>query len=390
MPVSYSPFSIPALKFTRQTAAQPPIFAHAHGEPDCIGVLLTNIGSPDSARTADVRRYLKQFLSDRRVIEVPRIIWFWVLHLIILTTRPRKTAAAYQKVWREDGSPLLRISIRQQRKLQQRLAQHGASIAAPNLFTVQLGMRYGNPSIQAALAKLRAAGARRLLVLPLYPQYSATTTASAFDAVCAELSAWRWLPAVRLINHYHDHPGYLRALANRVREYRKMHGGSELLLMSFHGLPQAYFTAGDPYHCQCWKTARLLAAQLQLEDKDWQVSFQSRLGAQPWLQPYTAQTLTAAAQAGIRNVQVICPGFSADCLETLEETALKNGDIFRRAGGTKYGYIPCLNDHDEHIAALTDLILDNSGNWINDWRAQQTAANRREQLRRATAMGARA
>ncbi len=319
-------------------------------------MLITNLGTPDSCKPGDVRRYLKEFLSDPRVVEAPRLLWWLVLHLVVLTTRPRKSASAYKKIWREDGSPLLAISRKQQSKLQQMLDA--------DCIKVELAMRYGNPSIKTALANLHCAGVRELLVLPLYPQYSATTTASTFDAVCLELSGRRWIPALRMITHYHDHPGYLKALANSVRNYRKTHGQSEVLLMSFHGIPQAYFEAGDPYPCECRKTARLLAEQLGLDEDAWRISFQSRFGPRQWLQPYTDHALTSLAQTGTRNVQVICPGFSVDCLETLEEIAMQNRDVFINAGGENYGYIPCLNDDDEHIRVLANIIGDNVGGWL--------------------------
>lgn len=404
------------------------------------GVLLANLGTPDSCRAADVRRYLKEFLWDRRVVEMPRPLWWPLLNGVILNTRPRRTARAYRKIWGDDGSPLLAISRRQQRKLQAALAAEGdgdfdadsgattddgdfdadtvadtgdgdsaagkfdtvadtgdgdvanpntgetaAADAAPPPPLVELGMRYGNPSIAAALGKLRAAGMRRLLVLPLYPQYCAATTASTFDAVSAELSRWRWLPALRFVAHYHDHPAYIGALAASVRDYRRAHGRGEMLLMSFHGIPQAYFDAGDPYHCECLKTARLLAEALGLGDAEWRVSFQSRLGRARWLQPYTDRALADLARAGVRDVQVICPGFSADCLETLEEMALANRDLFLRAGGRRYACIPCLNDGARHIRALASIAREN----LRGWRARpETNADRTAQKQRATALGA--
>ena len=329
------------------------------GGGDCTGVLITNLGTPDSCRPGDVRRYLKEFLWDPRVVKIPRAVWWLVLHLAVLTTRPRKSARAYQKIWREDGSPLLVISRQQQQKLQRKLAQEPGA----NSIKVELGMRYGNPSIAAAIASLQSAGVRRLLVLPLYPQYSATTTASAFDAVHAALSSsrGRWTPALRMVHHYYDHPGYIAALAGGVRDYQKNHGGGEVLLMSFHGIPQAYSEAGDPYPLECRKTARLLAEELGLNEREWRVSFQSRFGPTQWLQPYTDRALTSLARDGVRSVQVVCPGFSVDCLETLAEVAVENRDRFLAAGGENYGYIPCLNDGDEHIRALADIITGNIG-----------------------------
>lgn len=371
------------MKFTQPT--------FNHGDADCLGVLLTNLGTPDSCQIADVRRFLKEFLSDPRVVEVPRPIWWIILNCIILPTRPRKSAQAYQKIWGKDGSPLLTISQRIQQRLQESLlsnaeanAKSGSGALPSTSYKVELGMRYGNPSIATALAKLSAAGARKLLVLPLYPQYSATTTASTFDAIYAELARWRWLPEMRMINHYHDNSSYIHALTNSVQTYRKNHGNSEILLMSFHGIPQAYFNAGDPYHCECLKTARELAEQLRLSKDQWKISFQSRLGMRPWLQPYTDQTLIKLAQSGIRKVQVICPGFSADCLETLEEIAIENRNTFLGAGGAYYDYIPCLNDNDDHIRTLTKLVTKHTQHWFQP----QTEEDRRMQKNRAMKLGA--
>ncbi|MGR3914280.1 MAG: ferrochelatase [Gammaproteobacteria bacterium] len=334
--------------------------AKNHAAPaECIGVLLANLGTPDSCARRDVRRYLKAFLSDRRVVELPRLLWWPLLHGVILNTRPRKSAKAYRKIWREDGSPLLVFSRMQQRKLQQRLRRGNGAV------TVELGMRYGNPSIASALAKLHAAGARKLLLLPMYPQYCAATTASAFDAVCAALVHRRRVPALHLVDHYHDHPHYIAALAHSVRAYRAAHAGrGEMLLMSFHGIPQAFARGGDPYPDQCKTTAHLLAEELGLGAREWRLSFQSRFGMAKWLQPGTAHMLTALARDGAREVQVICPGFSADCLETLEEIAIAGREIFLRAGGRQYEYIACMNDSDAHIDALCAIIRGHIGDWL--------------------------
>lgn len=357
------------------SARQPQIDLAANdGDDDHIGVLITNLGTPDAPTRAAVRRYLAEFLWDPRVVELPRPLWWFILHLAVLTTRPRRTAHAYQQIWGEDGSPLLAVSRKQRRKLASRLSELSAD-THPQV-TVELGMRYGSPSIADALGKLRAAGARRVLVLPLYPQYCAATTASAFDAVCAVLSQRRWreLPALRFITHYHTHPGYIAALANSVRDYRQAHADDALLLMSFHGIPRASVEAGDPYYRHCEQTARLLADRLGLAEHQWRLCFQSRFGRQEWLQPYTDDTLVELARAGVGKVQVICPGFSADCLETLEEVALTNRDIFLRAGGRDYGYIPCLNARDDHIDALVSLINDNLAGWDGGERAAGASA----------------
>jgi ferrochelatase len=330
-----------------------------HDEPESLGILLTNLGTPNSAEPADVRRYLKEFLWDPRVVEVPRAVWWLVLNLVILNTRPRRSAAAYAKIWTEQGSPLLVISRKQAEALQAALAQR---LAAP--VKVALAMRYGRPSIASGLEELRRAGARQILVLPLYPQYSASTMASTFDAVAAVLRKWRWLPELRFVNHYHDNPAYIETLAASVREYWSSHGEPETLVMSFHGLPKDYFLAGDPYFCECHKTARLLADALELPAQRWRLTFQSRLGPKEWLKPYTDHTLAALAKDGVKNVHVVCPGFSADCLETLEEIAMENRDTFLEAGGAEYGYIPCLNDRAAHIDMLAGLVAQHVQGWV--------------------------
>lgn len=353
-----------------------------HDSPDSLGILLVNLGTPDSPSTLDVRRYLKEFLWDPRVVEMARPIWWLVLNGVILNTRPRRSAKAYQKVWTDAGSPLLVISKQQQQALQQSLTEN-----LPGTVHVTLAMRYGNPSIRAGLAELRAAGARRLLILPLYPQYSATTTASIFDAVTAELTQWRWLPELRFINHYPDNPNYITALADSIREHWAKNGRAEKLVMSFHGIPQDYFAAGDPYFCECQKTGRLLADALALQKEDWLLTFQSRLGPKQWLQPYTDKTLAKIANDGVKSVDVVCPGFSADCLETLEEIAMENRDVFMEAGGEDYHYIPCLNDRPDHIAALTSLVKQHSQGWPEADHAGDPQAPA-ERLTRAQALGA--
>jgi len=352
--------------------SQPPF---RHDQPDRTGVLLVNLGTPEAPDRASVRRYLKEFLWDPRVVEVPRPIWWFVLNMVILNTRPGRSAKAYQKVWTEQGSPLLTISRAQETALRQGLQErHGDDMC------VSLAMRYGSPSIRQGLEQLRDAGARRLLVLPLYPQYSATTTASIFDEVTEVLRGWRWLPEIRFINHYHDEPAYIEALAASVRDWRQQHGEADLLLMSFHGIPQEYFDKGDPYHCECHKTGRLLAEALELEPSRWMLSFQSRLGPKQWLQPYTDKTLHKLATEGTRSVQVICPGFSTDCLETLEEIAMENRDEFLEAGGERYEYIPCLNDQASHITMLCDLVDRHSCGWTANREDPQAVLERARKL----------
>ena len=329
-----------------------------HDQPAQMGVLLVNLGTPDAPDRAAVRRYLKEFLWDPRVVEVPRPAWWLVLNGVILNTRPGRSAKAYQKIWTDEGSPLLTISRRQHAALAALLERRfGCKVP------VALGMRYGNPSIPNALAELQDIGVRRILVLPLYPQYSATTTASIFDAVTAELRRWRWIPEVRFVNHYHDEPRYISALANSVRRHQSESGTADKLLMSFHGIPEEYFHQGDPYYCECHKSGRLLAENLGLDDQGWQISFQSRLGPKQWLQPYTDKTLQGLAQSGVRSLQVLCPGFSADCLETLEEIAIEDREIFLEAGGERFEYIPCLNDDADHIDMLAGLVEQHTQGW---------------------------
>jgi ferrochelatase len=352
-----------------------------HDSPDSLGILLVNLGTPDSPSTADVRRYLKEFLWDPRVVELPRPLWWLVLNGVILNTRPRRSAAAYAKVWTEQGSPLMVISNQQRTALQAALDD-----ALPGPVSVALAMRYGSPSIAAGLAELREAGARRVLVLPLYPQYSATTTASIFDAVTDELRRWRWLPELRFVNHYHDDPGYIATLAASVREHWATHGQADKLVMSFHGIPQAYFEAGDPYFCECQKTGRLLAEALGLSEQQWLLTFQSRLGPKAWLRPYTDQTLKQLGHDGTRSVDVICPGFAADCLETLEEIAMENRETFLEAGGEDYRYIPCLNDRADHIEQLAGLVQRHVQGWPEAGDSGDNADA--ERWRRALALGA--
>jgi ferrochelatase len=288
------------------------------------GILLVNLGTPEAPTAAAVRRYLKEFLWDPRVVEIPRPLWWVMLHALVLTTRPARSARAYAKIWTENGSPLLYHSLRQRDALQQELQ---GRIAGP--VKIATGMRYGTPSIATGLEELRAANADRILVFPLYPQYSAASTATAFDAVAATLKHWRRMPELRFIAQYHDHAAYIRALANSIRRFREAEGKSARLLFSFHGMPRRTLLAGDPYHCQCQKTARLVAEQLELRDDEWSVAFQSLFGREEWLRPYASETLERLGREGLESIDVVCPGFSADCLETLEEMALQNKTVFQ-------------------------------------------------------------
>ncbi len=330
----------------------------SHAEVPALGVLLTNLGTPDAPTPEALRRYLAEFLWDRRIVDLPRPLWWLILHGIILRTRPARSAAAYKEIWTDEGSPLLVTSRRQRDKLEARLKQRfGDRIA------VALGMRYGRPSLAEALQQLRAANVQRLLVLPLYPQYSCSTTASTFDAVARAFERWRWLPETRFINHYHDNERYIQALADSIRDSWQDREPGEKLLFSFHGTPRRFLEEGDPYYCECLKTARLVAESLQLPDERWQVVFQSRFGREEWLKPYTDETLEALAQAGMGRVDVVCPAFSADCLETLEEIAVENRSAFIAAGGSELNYIPALNDRDDHIAMMTELVERHAQGW---------------------------
>ena len=322
------------------------------------GVLLANLGTPKAPTTEAVREYLAEFLWDKRVVDAPRPLWWLILHGIILRTRPGKVAHAYQAVWTDDGSPLMRISRRQQQALQEELsARYGFEVP------VALAMTYGEPSMEQAGRELRAAGVKNMLVLPLYPQYSATTTGAVFDRLAKGLQACPHLPQMRFINEYHVQPGYIRALANSVREYRAEHGSGERLLMSFHGIPERYENNGDPYPSQCRATAQAVAAELGLNDDQWLCSFQSRFGREEWVKPYTDETLEAWGKAGVGRVDVISPAFAADCLETLEELDMQNRELFTAAGGQDYHYIPCLNDRRDHIELLADLVQANTSGW---------------------------
>ncbi len=360
-----------------------PSFHHLQ-VPRC-GVLLVNLGSPDAPTPSAVRRFLAQFLSDRRVIELSPWLWRPILHGIVLRVRPRRVARNYQKIWSDEGSPLLVYS--------QRLAQRvGEALATqvPGPVSVAVAMTYGRPSVTQAVDRLLAEGVRRLLVVPLFPQYSATTTAAAHDAVARDLAQRRFLPELRWINHYHDEPDYIGALADSVTRHWDEHGRPKRLLMSFHGIPERYFAAGDPYSCHCNGTARLLAERLGLAAGDWELVFQSRFGREPWLRPYLDQRLGELAAAGVDDVQVICPGFAADCLETLEEIEEENRSLFLGAGGRRYGYIPALNDAPAQVELLAGLIRRHGQGWAEfapDYDPARAAARAQASAERARAAG---
>lgn len=364
-------------------AAEP---AYEHGTPETLGVLLVNLGTPAAPTASAVRRYLKQFLSDPRVVELPRPLWWLILNGYILRTRPARTAAAYRKVWTDRGSPLLLHC--------QDIAAGVAGQLSARLsggVHVELAMSYGEPSIAAALDRLHQQYARRIVVLPLYPQYSNSTTGSVFADVSRSLARRRWVPELRFVNHYHDAGGYIAALAASIRDFRDREGAGQHLLFSFHGLPQRMLTDGDPYHCQCQKTVRLVAGALELDNSDWTLGFQSRVGREPWLQPYTDALLREWGEAKRGDIDVVCPGFAADCLETLEEIALQNAELYATAGGGRLRYIPALNARDDHVAFLSRLVEKHVAGWpeaSTDWSTSEAASELDRSRRRARKMGA--
>ena len=340
---------------------------YEHGDQLKVGILLANLGTPDAPTAQALRPYLRQFLSDRRVVEIPRLVWWFILNGIILAVRPKKSAEKYASVWTSEGSPLLVHAKKQALLLRGFLAQ---KIQSP--FTVELGMSYGNPSMESAIQKLKAQHCDRILVFPLYPQYAASSTASALDAVWRVLLKTRNMPAIRTIKHYHDHPAYIEALAQSVREHWRINGKPNKLVMSFHGVPKFHLLKGDMYHCECHKTARLLAEALGLNQDQYVIAFQSRFGKQEWLKPYLANILESLGKSKVNRIDVICPGFSSDCLETLEEIAMEGKHIFQSNGGGEYHYIPALNESEAWIHAMTAITLENLHGWVNtDWDANQ-------------------
>jgi ferrochelatase len=356
---------------------------YVHGSPDRSGVVLINLGTPQAPTAAAVRRYLREFLSDPRVVEIPRWIWWPILNGPVLAMRPSRSAAKYASIWTPEGSPLLVGSQRQAAALAAELALRGLGLE------VALAMRYGEPTIEAALQQLRARRVTRMLMLPMYPQYSATTTASAVDGVNRVLGRLRDVPEIRWIRHFADDPGYIDALRASVAGHWERHGRGECLLMSFHGLPRRNLELGDPYHCECHKTARLLAEALGLQPTAFRVSFQSRFGRARWLEPSTVDTLRALAGDGMRRIDVVCPGFVADCLETLEEIGIEGQAQFQAAGGEQLRYIPCLNDSARFVRALADLVERSVQGWpIDPAGHEERSGQARRGAQRAIAMGA--
>jgi ferrochelatase len=352
---------------------------HTHGTPEKTGILLVNLGTPDAPTAQAVRPYLKEFLSDPRVVEIPKPIWWLILNGIILNVRPKKSAAKYASVWMAEGSPLRVYTAKQASLLEGYLSQR---TQAP--FVVDYAMSYGNPSIASVMQKLKAQNCTRILVVPLYPQYAASSTATVFDRVFAAVQTMRNTPAIRTIKHFHDDAGYIKALAANVNEYWMKHGRPEKLVMSFHGVPQYTLEKGDPYHCECLKTGRLLAEALGLSKDQYAVSFQSRFGKAEWIKPYTTATLVALGQQKTKRVDVVCPGFVADCLETLEEIAMEGKEDFQHAGGGEYHYIPCLNDRNDWMHAFTDLVMNN----LQGWLIEPNATELEQSKLRAMALGA--
>ncbi len=353
---------------------------YRHGSGAGTAVLLVNLGTPDAPTPAALRRYLAEFLSDPRVVEIPRVLWWLILHGIILRTRPAKSAAKYASVWLPEGSPLAVWTARQATLLAGYLGERGHRV------TVLPAMRYGNPSVASVMDKLREEGVTRVLVLPLYPQYAAATTASVSDAVLSWAVAARRLPELRFVGEYHDDPAYIGALAERVTEHWRVNGRGEKLVLSFHGVPQRSLLLGDPYHCQCHKTARLLGERLGLSKDELVVTFQSRFGKAKWLEPYTEPTLCELAAQGVKRVDVMCPGFAADCLETLEEINQEAREAFLHAGGSHFEYIPCLNDQPSWIRALVGVAERHLQGW--DTQAAPDGAAQARQRERALALGA--
>ena len=331
-----------------------------HGNSPLIGVLITNLGTPEAPTAKALKPYLREFLSDPRVVEFPRALWWLVLNGIILNIRPGRSAKAYQSVWTEKGSPLATHTSEQAEKLGRVLTKKYG-----NKVLVRYAMRYGKPGISSEITSLMDAGVTKLFVLPLYPQYSATTTASTFDALAKDFTHRRWLPELRFANGYHDDPVYIKAICTSIEDHWRTHGKPEKTLFSYHGVPVRYLHKGDPYHCFCLQTTRLIAAHLELTDDEYLCTFQSRFGREPWLQPYTDECLKQLGADGIKRVDVVCPGFSSDCLETIEEIDNENRAYFIDSGGKDFHYIPALNAQEVHIQALADICERNIRDWVD-------------------------
>ncbi len=355
-----------------------------HLRPSRTGILLLNLGTPDAPTRAAVRAYLKQFLSDPRVVEIPRLIWWFILHGIILPIRSGASAKKYASIWLKEGSPLLVYSKAQAQGLQERFRHPNSNIV------VDLAMRYGKPAIAEVLKKFQEENVERLLLLPLYPQYSATTSASSFDEVFSVLKTWRNQPELRIVKHYHDAPAYIDSLRQQIETYWEKNGrpyfaGGAKLMMSFRGLPKRNLMQGDPYHCECLKTGRLLGEALGLDSAHYIVTFQSRFGRAEWLKPYTALMIEELAKQACPQIDIVCPGFPADCLETLEEIAMEGQEIFHEHGGKDYRYIPCLNDDPNFIQALQTIALDHMQGCPNTLESQAMLEQRERRATQAEA-----
>jgi ferrochelatase len=346
---------------------------HTHGTVAQTAIVLVNLGTPDAPTRSAVRRYLKQFLSDPRVVEIPRRLWWFILRFAILPFRSGKSAKKYAMVWTREGSPLKVHTEKQAALLQTMLADRGHEGVR-----VAMAMRYGVPALSQVLEGLKAEGVDRIAVLPAYPQYSATTTGSIWDALFAHYTTVRNVPELRLVKHYHDHDGYIDALRDNILDYWDAHGRGDKLVMSFHGVPKRILQLGDPYHCECQKTARLLASRLRLGPDDYVVSFQSRFGRAEWLQPYTAPTVAQLARSGVRRVDVVCPGFTSDCLETLEEIGMEVKRAFEAAGGQDFHYIPCLNESPAWIVGMAEIAEEHLIGWPTMMSPSQREAERRD------------
>jgi protoporphyrin/coproporphyrin ferrochelatase len=346
---------------------------HTHGGIAGSAIVLVNLGTPDAPTTSAVRRYLREFLSDPRVVEIPRLVWWCILNFIILPFRSSKSAKKYESIWSRDGSPLKVHTQKQAKLLRGALGERGH-----NSVTVEMAMRYGSPSLPEVLAKLKAENVDRVLILPAYPQYSATTTGSIYDAVFAFYAKVRNLPELRFVKNYHAHDGYIDALRDSVLNHWDANGRPDKLVLSFHGVPKRTLLLGDPYHCECMKTARLLAARLGLTQEQYLVTFQSRFGKAEWLQPYTAPTVQQLARDGVKRVDLLCPGFTSDCLETLEEIAMEVGHEFEAAGGEHFHYIPCLNEAPAWIAALAEIAETHVIGWPTMLTAGQREADKKQ------------
>lgn len=350
--------------------------AFTHQQSDKIGVLITNLGTPNAPTKGALKPYLKEFLSDPRVVEVPRLIWWFILNGIILNIRPKRSAKAYSTVWQDNGSPLMVHTLDQASGLREMLQQQwGDNIV------VECAMRYGQPAIATTIEKMLQQGVRKLLVLPLYPQYCASTTGSTFDALAQDFQSRRWIPELRFVTQYHDNADYIQAVADKIRSHWQHHDRADKLLFSYHGIPKRYLLNGDPYHCQCHKTSRLIAENLGLDKDQYLTTFQSRFGREEWLKPYTDHTLQALPEQGVSSVQIVCPGFSADCLETIEEIGVENRDYFLEAGGKRYEYIAALNSDNQHIQMLFNLVQQQ----LHGWQVESDNSTR---LQYAKALGA--